>query len=215
MRLGFPVDYVAEMPVGQARARGRAEETPFARKRYTSIHTRGRLASMEYRRLNITLPKDLLARADAFAARQRYSRSGLIASALDAFVSTGDSGADVVREPVTTYGRVASAGGVGLHPLVRPLVPVIIEACRRHGVRTVSLVGSATQADPGVHVGDLDVLVRFEPAPEGHAGRYFGLLADLEVLTGMPVDLIEEDAVRNVRLTEEFTRTRVVLYERP
>lgn len=170
---------------------------------------------MEYRRLNITLPDDLLARVDAFAARQRYSRSGLIASALTAFVSTGESGADLVREPVATYGRAASAGALGLHPLVRPLVPVIIEACRRHGVRAVSLVGSATQADPGVHVRDLDVLVRFEPAPEGYADRYFGLLADLEALTGMPVDLIEEDAVRNVRLSEEFTRTRVVLYERP
>ena len=40
-----------------------------------------------FKRLNITLSDDVLARADAFAARERYTRSGLISAALEAFVS--------------------------------------------------------------------------------------------------------------------------------
>jgi metal-responsive CopG/Arc/MetJ family transcriptional regulator len=40
-----------------------------------------------FKRLNITLPEETLARADAFAKRERFTRSALIAAALDAFVS--------------------------------------------------------------------------------------------------------------------------------
>jgi predicted nucleotidyltransferase len=164
-----------------------------------------------YRRLNITLPHDVLARADAFAKRERYTRSALIAAALDAFVSDDRNPreARLVREPAAVYAPEA----VGINPAIRAFVPDIIDACRRHGAVYAALVGSSTQPDPVVRPADLDLLVRF---PQGHPNRarsYLDLLDELRTVTGLPVDLIEVDAVRNERLRREFERTQVVLYE--
>ncbi len=160
-------------------------------------------------RLNITLPEDVLARADAFAKRERYTRSALIAAALEAFVSEEMSSAEVARETSAVYAPEA----IGLNPAIRPLVPAIIDACRRYRVTYAALVGSSTQPEPTVTPRDLDLLVRFEPRTEGYAARYFDLRAELELLTGKAVDLIEVDALRNQRLRAEFERTKVVLYE--
>ena len=164
-----------------------------------------------YRRLNITLSEGVLARADAFAQRERYSRSALIAAALDAFMSgEGAPGrAGLANEPGTQYAPEA----VGLNPAIRPFVPDIIDACRRHGAVYAALVGSSTQPDPAVKPADLDILVRFPSGQMDRSRRYLGLLDELRVITGIAVDLIEVDAIRNSRLLREFERTKVVLYE--
>jgi predicted nucleotidyltransferase len=163
------------------------------------------------KRLNITLPDEVVARADAFARSERYSRSGLIAAALDAFVSGGSLPVDVSRETRTAYAPEA----VGLNPVIRPLVPAIIEVCRRRGVGWAALVGSSTQPDPAVLPRDVDLLVEFGPDSEGLGSRYMALVEDLERLTGRKVDIIERDAVRNPFMQAEFERTQVVLYEAP
>lgn len=164
-----------------------------------------------YKRLNITLPGDVLARADAFASRERYSRSALIAQALEAFVSSesASGGANLARGTGVVYAPEA----VGLNPAIRPLVPDIIDACRRHGAVYAALVGSSTQPDPAVKPADLDLLVQFPSGQADRARRYLDLLDELRRICGTPVDLIEIDAVRNARLRREFERTRVVLYE--
>lgn len=166
---------------------------------------------MKYRRINITLSEDVLARADAFAKRERYSRSALIAKALEAFVSgePTSSPAEVAMESSVVYAPEA----VGLNPAIRPLVPDIIAACRRHGAVYAALVGSSTQPDPAVKPADLDLLVRFASGQADRARRYLELRDDLQAIAGTPVDLIEIDAVRNARLRREFDRTRVVLIE--
>ncbi len=161
------------------------------------------------KRLNITLPDDVVVRADAFAQSERYTRSGLIAAALDAFVSGGAGSAGLARETPTAYALEA----VGLNPAILPLVPAIVEACRLHGVVSAALVGSSTQPDPAVVPRDLDVLVDLGSGLEGRSGRYFGLIADLEEVSGMSVDLIEWKAAKNSHLRAEIERTRVVLYE--
>lgn len=167
---------------------------------------------MNYRRLNITLPEGTLSRADAFAKAERYSRSALIAAALDAFI-TGEAddnaGASIAREPGVAYAPEA----VGLNPAVKPLIPAIIEVCRKHGAVYAALVGSSTQPDPSVTPRDLDLLVRFEPGWENAAHRYFDLRDDLAAVSGRDVDLIEIDAVKNPLLRKEFERTKVVLLE--
>lgn len=160
------------------------------------------------KRLNITLPDDVLARADAFASSERYTRSGLIAVALDAFVRGEAEAAGVVRETAAVYADTA----VGLNPSIRPLVPAIVHACRRYGVVRAALVGSSTQPDPGVIPRDLDLMVDLGAGTEGRSSRYFGLAAELEAVSGRPVDLIEWDAVKNPYLQAEFERNRVVLY---
>jgi predicted nucleotidyltransferase len=177
-----------------------------------------------YKRLNITLPDGVVSRADEFAKRERYTRSALIAAALEAFVSAdAPARSDVAGEAPAVYAPAEATAGaaaavyaseaVGLNPSVRPLVPAIIEACRKRGVTYAALVGSSTQPDPAIVPRDLDILVRFEPVLEGYARRFFGLLHDLEDIAGRSVDVIEADAVRNRYLREEFERTRVVLYE--
>lgn len=166
---------------------------------------------MDYRRLNITLPETTLTRADEFARRERYTRSALIAAALEAFVSGEAGGAVLARETGVLYAPEA----VGLNPAVKPLIPAIIDACRRHGAVYAALVGSSTQPDPAVAPRDLDMLVRFPPAWERRADQYFGLLEDLESVSEGSVDLIEIDAVKNPILRKEFERTKVVLLEIP
>ena len=161
------------------------------------------------KRLNITLSDDALLRADAYAAAQRYTRSGLIAAALDAFV--GGGGAGVARESGVMYAPEA----VGLNPSIRPLVPAIIEACRRHGVVRAALVGSSTQPDPAVIPRDLDIMIDLGPQLEGRAMRYFALQEDMQVISGKPVDIIEFGAVANPYIRDEFGRTQVMLYEAP
>lgn len=100
-----------------------------------------------------------------------------------------------------------------VHPAVRPALGEIVSACLRHGAVRAALVGSATQPELRERPNDVDLLVRFDSDLTGYADRYFGLLADLEKATGMPVELIEEDAVTNELLAREFARTKVVLYE--
>jgi predicted nucleotidyltransferase len=163
------------------------------------------------KRLNITLPDEVLARADAFARSERYSRSGLIAAALDSFVSGGTGSLNLAGDVSTAY----ALDTVDLNPVIRALVPAIVEACRRYGVIWVALVGSSTQPDPAVSPRDIDVLVDMGPQLQGRARRYFGLIHDLEQVSGMSVDLIERGAVKNSRLRAEFEHTQVVVYEGP
>jgi uncharacterized protein len=163
------------------------------------------------KRLNITLSDDVLARADVFAKRERYTRSGLIAAALEVFVAGSAGGAGVARESTAAYAPEA----VGLNPAIRPLVPAIIEICRRYGVSWAALVGSSTQPDPAVVPRDLDILVDLGPELDGLSRRYFGVIEDLEAVSGRHVDLIEREAVKNPNLRAEFARTQVVIYEAP
>ena len=100
-----------------------------------------------------------------------------------------------------------------LNPAMRPYADRIAAAAVRFGALKVALVGSATQVDAAVAPADLDVLVRLDPNPQGYAERYFGLLAELEAIMGIPVDIIEEDALTNPHLAAEFAATQVVLYE--
>ncbi len=164
---------------------------------------------MKYRRLNITLPEDTLARADAFARAERYSRSELIATALEAFVSGETAPSGMARESGVAYAPQA----VGLNPSIRPLVPDIIDVCRRHGLVYAALVGSSTHPDPAVKPRDLDLLVRFPVGAARRAWDHIDLRDELATIVARPVDLIEIDAVTNPHLQEELRRTRVVLLE--
>lgn len=79
---------------------------------YTSIHTQSYTACM-YKRLNITLSDEVLERADDFARRERYTRSGLIAAALEAFIAEKDEVANVVAESPAPYGSPRGIAGRG------------------------------------------------------------------------------------------------------
>lgn len=120
----------------------------------------------------------------------------------------------VAAESSATYGSAATvAGRVGVNPRVAPLVVRIVEACRHAGAERVVLFGSSTQPGNEVVPRDLDVMVRLGGPRRGSAERHFALRAALERATGLPVDLVDERAVRNPYLKAEIERTGVVIHE--
>lgn len=104
-------------------------------------------------------------------------------------------------------------GDPRINARVRPLVPALVEAARKHHVSRFALFGSSTETDPTVVPNDLDVLVTFEKGAERTFAAYFDLKEELAAIMGMPVDIVEEGAVRNPYFKTELEATKVVLYE--
>jgi len=158
------------------------------------------------RRLNITLSDEVLARADAFAARERYTRSGLIAVALDAFIQR-DPRMFEVEGKAGTY----APESVGLNPAVRRFVPAFIEACRGAGATFVGVVGASTRPDPTVVPREIELQVHFTSG-RGAIQHRHALQTELEILSGMPVRIIYEAAISDEQ-REAYARTLAVLYD--
>lgn len=96
---------------------------------------------------------------------------------------------------------------------VREKLPGLLALCSRRGVRRLSVFGSAARGDFDPRSSDIDVLVEFEPmTPSQHADAYFGLLEDAEALFGLPVDLVEPQALRNPYIRERVEATQEVVY---
>jgi len=84
---------------------------------------------------------------------------------------------------------------------------------RLHHVRQIELFGSAARDDFDPEQSDLDFLVTFEAlAPGQHADAYFGLLEDLEVLLGRPVDLVVASAIKNPYFREAIESSKTLVY---
>ena len=96
---------------------------------------------------------------------------------------------------------------------VRPRLPLILAALCAAGVARAVLFGSAVDPDDSAEPRDLDVLIRLSGPPEGRATRYFELRRELERASGLPVDLVEEEAVTNPYLRDEIERTGMVILE--
>ncbi|MDP4013210.1 MAG: nucleotidyltransferase domain-containing protein [Candidatus Nanopelagicales bacterium] len=85
--------------------------------------------------------------------------------------------------------------------------------CRRYRVRRLELFGSATTDRYRPGDSDLDFLVEFEPLPVGaYADTYFGLLEALELLFGVPADLVVGSAIRNPFFRQSVDQTKALLY---
>ncbi|MEI6725347.1 MAG: hypothetical protein WCN81_03875, partial [Actinomycetes bacterium] len=101
----------------------------------------------------------------------------------------------------------------GVAPLLRPRLSRVLAALLDAGVERAVVFGSATDLDGDAPPRDLDVLVRLGGPLEGRAARFFALRTELERASGLPVDLVEEEAVINLYLREEIERTGVVIIE--
>ena len=114
-------------------------------------------------------------------------------------------------------GALAAGAGLAQASLVdrrlRPRLPRVLDALLAAGVERAVLFGSATQPGEGEPPGDLDVLVRLGGPLEGRAARFFELRRELERSSGLPVDLVEEEAVSNPYLRDEIERSGVVILE--
>ena len=89
-----------------------------------------------------------------------------------------------------------------------------LELCRRHGVRTLEVFGSAARAtDFDPVASDADFIVEFRP--EGSASalkQFFGFAEGLERLLGRPVDLVERGAIDNPFVLADIENARKVVY---
>lgn len=85
--------------------------------------------------------------------------------------------------------------------------------CEKHHVRGLWVFGSAVDGSFDPARSDLDFLVEFHPlTPVGQKNAYFGLLEDLTVLFGRPVDLAEPGGVRNPVILQAIEDSKVSIY---
>lgn len=85
--------------------------------------------------------------------------------------------------------------------------------CRKYGVRSLDLFGSATSGAWNADTSDLDFVVSFDPlAPGSIADRYLRLAEDLEALFGRSVDLITDRAIRNPYFRRNVDASRTNVY---
>lgn len=90
----------------------------------------------------------------------------------------------------------------------------IAALCLEFGVRRLDVFGSAIRPDFDAARSDIDLVVEFDDDARGNQfDRYFGLKRSLEKLFARPVDLIDLEALRSVRLRKIVERERVLLYE--
>ena len=86
--------------------------------------------------------------------------------------------------------------------------------CGRHHVLRLALFGSAATGDHRPGASDFDFVVEFPPLPAGaYADSYFGLLEDLELLLGGPVELVVGSAIKNPIFRQSVEHTSALLYE--
>ena len=92
--------------------------------------------------------------------------------------------------------------------------PQIEALCRKHRVKRLELFGSAAAGRFDPNRSDLDFVVSFESIPpEELADSYFGLLASLEDLFQVPIELVTESSVsKNPYFREAVERSKTVVY---
>ena len=88
----------------------------------------------------------------------------------------------------------------------------ISEICRRSGVKTLVLFGSALRSDFSDD-SDVDVAAVFErDGVKGSFDQYFQFKADMEQLLGRSVDVVCAASIRNPRFRKEIEATGRLIY---
>ena len=84
------------------------------------------------------------------------------------------------------------------HVLPGDVQPEIDALCRRFGVRSLVLFGSANTPDFNPGRSDIDLIAEYEDVPGiDRVRKHFGFVAALEELFGRPVDVMTKAPVRN------------------
>lgn len=89
----------------------------------------------------------------------------------------------------------------------------IADLCRKYGVVSLDLFGSASTTAWREEESDFDFIVTFHSREgDGLADRYLGLAEELEVLFARPVDLLTARSIRNPYLQRSIDATRTRVY---
>ncbi|MBN1628659.1 MAG: nucleotidyltransferase domain-containing protein [Thermoleophilia bacterium] len=89
----------------------------------------------------------------------------------------------------------------------------VISLCRKYGVVSMYVFGSALRDDFRSGESDIDLLVDFGDM-DGHAKAhaYFDMLDELEALLGTKVDLVMVGAIKNRYIAQDVEATKQMLY---
>jgi len=99
--------------------------------------------------------------------------------------------------------------------LVKDNIPAIQALCRKHHIRSLYLVGSATVEGRFTPQSDVDFLYRFrkEDIPEmEYADNYFDLLFELQDMLNRKVDLVAEEKMKNPYFIESINNGKQLIY---
>ncbi len=101
-----------------------------------------------------------------------------------------------------------------MHSIVENKKSEIAVLCRRYGVRSLEVFGSAARGtDFKELASDIDFIVTYHQQRKTDALRqFFGLRDELADLLHRPVDLIEPGAVINPYIKAEIERQREVVF---
>ena len=89
----------------------------------------------------------------------------------------------------------------------------LVALCRRHGVQTLDLFGSAATGAFDDNSSDIDFVIDFLDYGPGIARRFFDFTSEAEALLGRPVDLVFDSEMRNPYFLAEVNATRQPLYD--
>ena len=90
----------------------------------------------------------------------------------------------------------------------------LIALCDSHNVKALYLFGSVL-TDKFNDASDIDMLIQFYPVDlPGYFDNYMDLKEKLELLFGRPIDLIENQAIRNPIFRQVVEREKHLVYER-
>lgn len=93
-----------------------------------------------------------------------------------------------------------------------PHIDQVRSLCKAANVRSLYAFGSMVK-DRLHPMSDIDLVVDIEEEdPQAYSDHYFHLKFQLEALLKRPIDLLEQDALRNPVLRAEIDRTKVLVY---
>ena len=93
-------------------------------------------------------------------------------------------------------------------------IETILMLCKQHHVERLYLFGSALSSNFNDN-SDIDLLIQFGDVNlADYFSNYMDLKEKLEELFNRPVDLVEEQAVRNPIFRQVLNREKKIIYER-
>jgi uncharacterized protein len=101
-----------------------------------------------------------------------------------------------------------------MHPIVENRKMEIAALCRKHGVKSLEVFGSAARGNDFRDAeSDVDFIVTYHQMKKTDAlKQFFGLRDELADLLQRPVDLIEPGAVINPYIKAEIERQREIVF---
>jgi uncharacterized protein len=100
--------------------------------------------------------------------------------------------------------------------LIKDNMHAIQDACRKHHVKPLCLVGSAAKENTFTDQSDVDFLYRFRKEDIGemdYADNFFDLMFYLQDLLKRKVDLVAEEKMWNPYFIESINRDKPLIYE--